>query len=425
MTHQTRDPHPPTPTPGPNAPRFRGGFRAARAIILALLLPATACGTLAVETEPYTPSGTTPTTTTRETHAPRTPTPGEPHGVYWLVTYGNKSGVPEGDANARFGLDRVGIRTDIIILYQWQLGDFPYEGPHRLLRDPAWLNKHLAEVRTDVQRWVPADFTGVVVIDYELWGLAWEHTINRASRQGWDAHDRDHKDDWIDALRATTPSRVANLSDSELDAFAKQSYDAAAKRIYLETLAAARAVRPRARWGYFHFPRRLYVSSMTPKGTVGYPDASANSDATRINDELAWLFDAVDVVLPAPYAPRITTTDAEASRLKLERNERQAPGTAERFYRSNIREAVRVARGKPVLPLIRLRYYQDDETWLRTPDLELPLRAAKEEGAAGLIMWEHITSPTDDVQLRTFADTLAKPEVARSPWGSRPGGSSD
>ena len=210
------------------------------------------------------------------------------------------------------------------------------------------------------------------------------------------------------------------MSDKAFEAYAKETYEAATKRIYLETLAAAKAVRPEAKWGYFQYPQWYYGSSKTPAGTIGYPSPEVGSVATKINDGLAWLFEAVDVVVPAPYAPRITASDAEAKALKLARKDSHAPDIAERYYRSNIREAVRVARGKPVLPILRLRYYQDNTTWLRTPDVEIPLAMAKEEGAAGVMLWENVRTPAGDAELRTFADTILKPAVVHSAWMRAP-----
>ena len=170
-----------------HTPRNRG---AARALLACLVFAAFAgCETVTSATEPYAP-GDQPTARTRAPVATTDRDADRPDGVYWLVTY-NSNNPNAAGLGQDLGLDQVGIRRDAIILYQWQLGVFPVEGPHRMLRDAAWLTRHLAKVRQDVAHWVRPGFTGVVVIDYESWDLTWDETLNMASPQAWDARDRD------------------------------------------------------------------------------------------------------------------------------------------------------------------------------------------------------------------------------------------
>ena len=326
--------------------------------------------------------------------------------VYWCVT-----NQPHPEQNWAGNVDFAGInfRQDVVILYQYQLGIFPYMGPHRLKLDPSWMPKHLAKIQTDLDKLIPdPNYAGLAIIDYEHWNLTWERTRNKPGEADLFAHDQDYQDDWREYIRTYRPEILHGLNDTQREQIFKKTYESCAKEIYLATLAECRRVRPKAQWSFFAYPVLRYKRpSELPPGVIGYGDLT--TDASAFNDGLQWLWEAEDFICPALYAPRITVPE------KQKRSDGENwPSQNVRFISSNIAEAKRVSGGKPVYPVIWSHYTIRDQgfPWLNTLNTEISFELIL-NSADGVIFWDNISVEWYGPQLQDWIREELAPILLR------------
>ncbi|GIW73809.1 MAG: hypothetical protein KatS3mg103_0331 [Phycisphaerales bacterium] len=243
-------------------------------------------------------------------------------------------------------------RQQVIDIAGWKLGAFRRQGPHLIAMQNSDLGRHMRKLEQHVPQLVPADFTGLVVIDYEPWWALWERTPNHPSTQPPDALDGDYKDDWRDYIREHRPYLLEGLDPEEQEAVFKKTYEAFVKTFLLATYYKCKQLRPRAKWTFYNYPQVLVHSDLTPPGVQGYGDLT--HQASRLNDRLEWFFEAVDFVAPRIYPNRKVLEQWPPS-------ERLAgdisPAVHEQWLSSIVRESVRLARGKPVYPIHSAIYF--------------------------------------------------------------------
>ncbi|MCC6675895.1 MAG: hypothetical protein IT436_02010 [Phycisphaerales bacterium] len=338
-----------------------------------------------------------------------------PPVFYWCVTTDEnelkwRSKV---DWAQRVDFDGAPIRKDIYIFYGQFLGNYPSHGLHQVI-GRGEMEAHLEKVKRDVEARLPAAFGGPVCIDYENWALQWDRLANEASKDGGpDAADRDFKDDWREHLASVTAG-WGELSPERREQLAKATYDKAAREFFLKTLSVCKATRPRALWGFYDFPGALYGGNEAPAGRIGYTGEARGIAAER-NDQLAWLFDAVDVVFPTVYCPAYTVPAGENAAWKdatntIEQNREYTVG--------NVREAVRLAKGKPVIAFMWPRYQRPGskyhEQFLNDINLEQAIELPLEAGADGIAIWEAIHYAAEFQPLQEYVRTKLGPAVKRA-----------
>lgn len=254
------------------------------------------------------------------------------------------------------------------------------------------LSLHLNKLHVDLARLIPNDtFEGYCLLDYEQWRADWNST--------------------------GAAYRSLSLKDAGGNAATAQSqYEAAAQRWFLATIQAVRSVRPGCRVGWYGYPTNALPHTVTPAWTRyckehpglcwfdvggdgignGYLGPGAATQRAH-NDKLSWLFKALDAITPSVYLgiPASETT----------------PANATAYVRSTVQEAVRVAAGKPVVPVVWHHY---DNYWevkapaprqLLTPeDLTLEIATPLRAGAHGVLVWGHVGKPADAAALQRYAD---------------------
>jgi hyaluronoglucosaminidase len=313
----------------------------------------------------------------------------EARPVYWCVT-NNK--FPHKNWAAEIDFAGADIRRDVVIFYAWRLGRFPYVGPHRHAMDPTWMDSHLAKLRTDVVEQIPdPNYSGLAIIDYEKWSLNWERTRNKPGQADPFALDYDFQDDWREYIREYRAELLRGLTEEQKEEVFEQTYEECAKEIYLATLNECKSLRPHTKWSFFAYPvvRYRYPRELPPD-VIGYDDHS--HEASRLNDELQWLWEAEDFICSTIYAPRITIPEGQR---RSSDGFEDWPSQFRRFAQSNPTEAVRVAGDKPVFPCISLYYTIPDRDfpWLNDLNLELSFQALlKDTEADGAIIWGDIAS---------------------------------
>jgi hypothetical protein len=198
------------------------------------------------------------------------------------------------------------------------LGERAINGGLPQLGDLAY---HLEYYKTDLNALIrDPDYQGYCLLDYEYWRADWNSTGGLYRQHSIEA--------------ASGNETLAALE-----------YEAGAKRFMLATIEATRELRPGCRIGWYGYPRNKLPFNPTVAYTNwcswpqnagacwfrGYSDAdhpAAAAAARLANDQLQWLFDALDVITPSVYLGlRDFETTAEANR---------------QYIRSTIEETVRL-----------------------------------------------------------------------------------
>ena len=187
------------------------------------------------------------------------------------------------------------------------------------------LEVHLARYRTSLAALIPEeDYEGVCMLDFEHWRADWNSS------------------DWNERERAVAYAGNGNVSR------ARELYEAATKRFMLATINETRVMRPGCLIGWYGYPRNPlpFVGSASRKNWCGWHSDGHSAqcgswapehpgcligdtcffehnldDSTRwmrlgvgagyhtahgpyqraLNDELHWLFEASDVLIPSIY----------------------------------------------------------------------------------------------------------------------------
>ena len=294
---------------------------------------------------------------------------------------------------------------DAITIAGWKLARYRRQGPHLIAMQNTDLGIHMRELERRVPELVPADFTGLVVIDYEPWWALWERTINQPSSEAFDAIDNDYLDDWRDYIRAERSYLLQGVPAADQEQIFQRTYEAFVKTFLLATYYKCKQIRPRAKWSFYNYPQMLVVSDLTPNGVQGYGDLT--HEASRLNDQIAWYFEAVDFVAPRIYPPRKLLERWPAP-------DRQpgeiSPQVHEQWLSSMVRESVRLAGGKPVYPMHSAIYYARFE-FGREPvtrhQHEQVFRILAENGASGVIVWHAVSTQEElDTWFRLWTEEL-------------------
>ena len=276
------------------------------------------------------------------------------------------------------------------------------------------LSLHLLALAHDIEALIPnASFTGYCLIDYEQWRASWNATG--------------------DAYRALS---IAIAGGPSHTSEAQAQYEAAARTWFLATIATVRSARPGCSVGWYGYPTNALPHAITPAWTsycAAHPDRcwfdhggrsdrngylGSGGDAQRaINDNLCWLFAALDVITPSVY-------------LGVQSNATNGNTTA--YVSSTVQEAVRLAAAasrtddgagagsvarRRVVPLAWHHY---DDYWrippptpraaLTVSDLTTELRTPLESGADGLLIWGAVavganaSDPESAAALQLYAD---------------------
>lgn len=341
--------------------------------------------------------------------------------VYWGVCmFGD---VADSSWQSNLSFDNAAISRDLIFLTQFKVGAFPKAGIHMFELRPEMWQQHWRKLASDMNRYVPQDFTGIVVIDYERWRPYWERTRNiRNDGAPFDAEDFDFLLDWRDAVRETRRDEYNAVPAADRLQYVYDTYDEMALRFYIETLRECKRLRPNAKWTYFNFPKlRYYCPEETPRGTIGYGDLTHR--ASHINDKCQALYDEMDVVVPSIYPQQWTVIGNNfRSDMPLARQNRDRANSE--FIFTNVAEARRLAKGKPVLPIISLRYYMQwpERLWLNDVNIRQAISVSQQAGAEGLILWEGVGTRAEWNALQAMISERLAPAVRELVGGSGGGG---
>ncbi len=266
-----------------------------------------------------------------------------------------------GDWSGSYTGEDLGLSNDTVVLYQHLAGDLDERGPEYVD-----MESHLAALARGIDRYVPQGFSGLAILDYELYPLSLYNQTHTAIREPR-----------IQAQLDAHPG----IGRDEAERLAAEAYLPYARRFFLESLRTAKQLRPDAKWGYYSLVRA---------------DRNLPMDDRRkwVNDQSNWFWEEVDVICPYAYTG-YHELDPEHVRV-------------EELMVDKTREAVRIADGvlertdhRPmVYPYMSARtvYWglsQYEGQWATQSQLSNFFRAARQGGADGLILWQSVKDSDD------------------------------
>ena len=240
------------------------------------------------------------------------------------------------------------------------------------------LTAHLVKFRRDLAALVPAaDYVGYCLLDFEQF------------RADWNSSDPAHR-------AASVRAAGGNAT------LAKLQFEAAAKDFMLGTIAAVKALRPGCKTGYYGYPRNLLGAAGPGYG----PDAAGDAQR-RLNDELAWLFEASTAVFPSVYLGI------------LPQDSRHSVATNKLYIQRTVAEAIRLSGRDKVVPVTWTLY----DNYPRTPrmhrltaeDLSTEVGGPIEAGAKALLLWGATSNTTPGLsaaELQAYVRTELAPVVS-------------
>ena len=300
---------------------------------------------------------------------------------------------------------------DVFLLVSALTGTFPEYGPHMMFADPDFMETHLATLEEKINQNIPEDFDGLAVIDLERWRPEWDRTINKPSELPWDADDKDYKDDWEDMLLADDPGVFDGLDEVQKEEVLRQTWNEVTKDFYLQTILKCKELRPNAKWGYWGFPHRKYLTGETPPHVIGYGDLTFL--ASDRNDNLDWMWEVQDALFPVTYAFRRTVPTEEDIEDPIWDD---LPPENFQFVNTNVAECRRLAPGKPVYPFITFRYAAGNGgykyQWCNDLSLAQQFEVNRAICADGVVLWGALESEEVALKLQERLDTFMNPLAA-------------
>nr|AGI16775.1 Cul o 2 allergen [Culicoides obsoletus] len=246
------------------------------------------------------------------------------------------------------------------------------------------LQEHIDILAEHINKLIPdTQFSGIGVIDFESWRPIFRQNsgvLQPYKDLSYKLVHRDHK--------------LWNRKRVEIEA--ARLFEAAGRTFVEETINVAKILRPKAKWGYYGFP---YCFNMNGGANMN-EDCPAN--VKEENDQIKWLWDIVDVVLPSVYLNNKITS---AQRVQ--------------FVRGRMREGYRVAKMSKKSPkppvLAYLRYvYTDTLKFLSNEDLKQAIKVSKEQKSKGMIFWGSsydVKTKEQCIDFRKYVDNNLGPIV--------------
>tara|TARA_B100000614_G_scaffold262909_1_gene300839 strand:+ start:345438 stop:348965 length:3528 start_codon:yes stop_codon:yes gene_type:complete len=335
--------------------------------------------------------------------------------------------------------------TEGYMIYSHQLGKFPDAGWHVLLEYPDWIDEHLARIPAQLDSLVPdKSFDGVIVIDYSKihvnfdWseyesdsGYYYEDGFDELTAckmsKLYDPTDRDYREDfynWHYCNDSTFSIDLIDQGDEILESFMRNRWNEVAKDFMLRTLEVCKAQRPKAKWTFFNYPTQIYLNSDLNgggPGVFGYgrSDLILPSKENQslnlgqdINNQLSWLYDAVDFLAPSLYLQRYTVSNSQTPDVSRYEN---SMVDDRQFLASYSRESARLANKHSLefLPVIRFDYDNAGiEPHAGEPLNEINfnsiLRTPAAEGAFGFLLWESLITQSQVDRINSqFRDSFS------------------
>jgi len=261
---------------------------------------------------------------------------------------------------------------------------YPRQGPHIIETFPggkeAFYTAFLAQLRTYITSQITfPDYRELLILDYEWFCPWWTGHFNFTSPEGPQYLDWDPIDDWRYTLRITRANVVRAMTPEQQEAYFKQEWLSTTREFFERTIAAARTACPNAKLGIYNMPSQIYWNWRTPEGALAQMQG---------HDEVPWFWDLVDVIVPSIYPFYKSVPDDQPVQNGTGYDHES---DFDDYIRNNLREALRVAHGKPVFPYVSFAYHSSNVAFANQPcnefNLRRPLEIAREMGCDGAVVW--------------------------------------
>ncbi len=266
-------------------------------------------------------------------------------------------------------------RDGAIVLYTGQAGLYPKEWQGQDVNGgvpvACNMNLHLTKLRADIERFIPSNFTGYAVIDYEDWDALWVDTPEL----------------YREKTRAVVRAQYANLTPQQVEEYSIRDHEAAARDFLLQTLNTAKSLRPNAKWGYYGYPRVHHVEHLS---------------------SMQWLWDAQTAFYPVAY------TVYPMSEIRPTPWDHAEPAFFPNLMQTLVGTSRQIAGpNRPVAAFVWCRYHNINPTFqyqlLNETDLRRMMREPRLKGADAAIFWDYIDSAQDVSEYHSyFTSTLGR-----------------
>ncbi|GAB1606079.1 hyaluronidase-1-like [Argonauta hians] len=208
-------------------------------------------------------------------------------------------------------------------------------------------NAHLSKAEEDIKRTIPSkEYIGPAVIDWERWRPTYHRNYGSKTI---------YKKLSVSNVQKQHP----DWNTAEINFEAQQAFTKAARDMFSSTLKLGQKLRPKARWGFYLFPR---IYKKVPKQTI------------EDNDKLGWLFSLSTGLYPDIYLH---------------------PGTIKDSYKhvvDTLTEADRIynkfsdKNRTIVVPYIRYRF-DNPRRFYTKQELTFSITIPAVTGSAGVVLW--------------------------------------
>jgi hypothetical protein len=210
---------------------------------------------------------------------------------------------------------------------------------------------------------------------------------------------------------------------------AKIQYEAGAKRFMLATINATRELRPGCKVGWYGYPRNALPFIPTAQYTrwcgnygnpdgrcffTGYDEGHSGTEQRRLNDELGWLFEALDTITPSIYLGMLPANYSQSGTYSEAATQNYVSTTVQESVRlAKKAQAAKVAAGQEhafqptVMPYTWNLYNNYWQHKAPAPREALSLSDARNEfllplksGADGLFIWGAVAAETDSAEMQ-------------------------
>ncbi|CAD5215023.1 unnamed protein product [Bursaphelenchus xylophilus] len=224
-----------------------------------------------------------------------------PFEIYWNVpSYQCRKYFNPEDYSITTNKNQIFRGEKLVVFYEKDLGLYPYcddqqesyetnKSLHVHCEKPinggvpqeVDLSAHIEKVKKDVVRHIPDEnFDGLAIIDYERWRPLFD--LNWTTRKIYQEYS-------IRLLMKKYPE----LPRTSLAYLSRYLFEYHAKNFLLATINSAREMRPKAKWGFWDYPLCDY--------RLGPNEKQCRGHYKIINEQLLWMFNASDIILPPVY----------------------------------------------------------------------------------------------------------------------------
>ncbi|KAK6645350.1 hypothetical protein RUM43_001626 [Polyplax serrata] len=256
-----------------------------------------------------------------------------------------------------------------------QNGGIPQEGDLKL---------HLKKLEKDIDKLVDASFSGLGIIDFEVWRPLYAQNWNKQVV---------YRNMSLDLAKKNNPTALSKkileiVRQTPILTAASKEFGKAAKSFMLHTIMKFKEKRPNAKWGYYGFP---YCFNYRVKMTPECPD-----NAVKQNDDESTAF------YPSLY--HTTTLSAEDRR---------------QFMIGALNEAFRVSSKvgyPPIYPYLWFNY-KEETSFLSEEDMYNSFEIPRQYKMGGAIMWGKSTDCNTEekcTKLYKYVEDVMGPCLIRS-----------